>query len=317
MRFQASFAPFAFSMVLLGLMSSVFSQDDVGNALPIADARTRIGAFKVTLSDRSRLSVLKDVGKRVGLKPAELGEDYDLSNETFFMYVPKEAGDDGKYGLMVGLCFKEYGYPATSWPAVLDKKHLIWIGVMNNGDERAAAQRIGLLLDAVNGAERNWSIDPDRVYLSMNATKGPALGAAFYYSDVFTGMLGSYYGHWFMKLKGPEHPPSTWSTDDFPRPAAKNLDLAKSQSRFFQASRGTPGNINTVDGLVKKAFGTAGFKYAKFVKVSEADMGHYVNYSADWFEQGVDFLDEPLAKIRAARQPHSKPKVNPLEPVSE
>jgi hypothetical protein len=299
--------------LLLSSVSIVNAQDDVGPAVPIADAKTKTGAFKALLADRSPLSGLKDIAKRVGLKATEVGDDYDLSKETFYVYVPKEAGDDGKYGLMVGLCFKEYGHPALAWPAVLDKKHLIWIGVTNNGDERAAAQRIGLLLDATSNIEKNWSIDPDRVYLSMNAAKGPALGTALFYPDVFTGNLGSYAAHWFIKLKTAGTQPLIYDTDDFPRPAAKNLDQAKSQSRFFTATR-DEGSLKVTTDLVKKAYSTAGFKYASFIKVPEADMGHYINYSAGWFEQGIDFLDAPLAEIRAARKPHTKPKVNPITP---
>ena len=291
--------------------------DDVGSAVPIEQAKTKTGAFAVNLTQRSSLSGLKDIGKRASIKPADLGDDYNLASEKFYMYVPKEPADDGKFGLMVGLCFKEYGHPATAWTDVLEKKHLIWIGATSNGDDREPAQRIGLLLDAVNGVEKNWTIDTDRVYLSMNAGKGPALGTAFYYSDVFTGMLGSFYGHWFVKLKGHENPPMTWDSDNFPRPASKNLDLAKSQTRVFQASRDSPGNINTIDDLVKRAFTTAGFKYVKFVRVPESNMGHYIDYAADWFEQGIDFMDEPLPKIRAARQPRPKAKLPPAKAPGE
>lgn len=304
------------ALLLLIVLSTARAQDDVGPAVPIADAKSKTGAFKVTLSERSPLSGLKDIAKRVGLKPAEVGEDYDLSKETFYVYVPKEAGDDGKYGLMVGLCFKEYGHPATAWPAVLDKKHLIWIGVTNNGDDRSAGQRIGLLLDAASNIEKNWTIDPDRVYLSMNAGRGPATGTAFFYSDVFTGSLGSFVGHWFSKLKSTGPQSVIYNTDDFPRPTGKYWDLAKSQGRFFQASRDEGTSKGTSD-LVKKAYSGAGFKYAKFILVPEANMGHYINYSADWFEEGIDFLDAPLAEIRAAKKPHAKPKVNPITPIGQ
>ncbi len=301
---------FLAAMILMLFAGASFAQDEP--PVPIAEGKGKTGAFSVALSDRSPLGELPVIARRLSMKPAELGDDYDLSKERFQVYVPKDADANGKYGVMVGLCFKEYGFPATAWTDVLEKKHLIWIGAVNNGDERPPGQRIGLLLDAAAAVEKTWPVDADRVYLSMNAGKGPALGTAFYYPDVFTGMLGSYAAHWFMKLKGPEHPPMIWSMDDFPRPASKELSLARSQSRFFQAERDDEGHAIPNE-LVKKAFATAEFRYAKFVKVPEANMGHYINYSADWFEQGVDFLDEPLTKIRAVRKPRPKPIVNPLK----
>jgi hypothetical protein len=315
-RLGTSFFAAFFALLMPAFQAA--AQDNAPAApVAIADAKNQTGAFKVTLSRRSPFSDLKEIAKRASIKPDDLGADYELANETFYVYVPKSPAEDGKYGVMVGLCFKEYGFPAIAWPDVLEKKHLIWIGAMNNGDSRPAAQRIGLLLDAAFNIQANWPIDPDRVYLSMNAVTGTALGTALYYPDVFTGYIGSPYAYWYTKLKGFESPPWIWDTDQFPRPAAKQMTLARANLRVFQANR-DDGNANRLTQnkiILKKGFGSAGFHYVKFVNVPEANMGHYVNYTADWFEQGIDFLDQPLPKIRAARQPRPKSKLNPLLPI--
>jgi hypothetical protein len=104
----------------------------------IADAAGKTGDFQVKLKERCALSSVAEITKRTTIK----GFDYDLSKETFSVYVPKEAGPDGKYGLIVALPTLPKTKPPAAWEPVLDKMHLIWIAAENYNDGRDVIQHM-------------------------------------------------------------------------------------------------------------------------------------------------------------------------------
>ena len=190
-----------------------------------------------------RTRLLADVARRIGLKSADAAAAaYDLSKQSLLVYVPKAAGDNGKFGLMAGLCFKPYDAPPAAWVDVLEQHHLIWVAAADCGDDAPAVRRIALLLDGVHAARQAWPVDPERVYLSMNTPTGPAVGAAFYYPEVFAGMIESPQAVWFATVKGFERPPQTWTTVTFARPQPSDLARARSHGRFFVVAR-DDGNV--------------------------------------------------------------------------
>jgi hypothetical protein len=93
--------------------------------VPIERLVGKTGAFQATIAERSPLSAMPDVAKRMGV-PNNDG-DYKLANEKFTMYLPKEPAEDGKFGVMVSVCFIGYGFQPPAWTPMLEKYHLIWI----------------------------------------------------------------------------------------------------------------------------------------------------------------------------------------------
>ena len=282
----------------------------------IEQAVGKTGAMEVKLRERSPMSKSADVARRMSLNARQIGDDYDLSKEVFELYVPKEPGDGGKYGLMVSLNFGTHGEPAKSWPPVLDKYHLIWIGNPMCGEGRPENQRVGLMLDATHNARKLWPVDESRVYACISTPAAPGCGVPLYYPDVFQGGLHSVGWSWFAKISDPRTR-AIWQTDKLARPDPKMLSLARLQSRFFLADRIEDRHDGTdVNELVlKQGFLQSGFKFAKLVSVrQDPQMGHYADYSADWFEEGIQFLDAPiaaLAKGAAAPEPAAPGRSEP------
>jgi hypothetical protein len=303
------------------------AQEEPGPAIPLADAKGRTGVVRVTLAERSPLSAdIKALAKRIGLvhppvrsaatppaAPPDL-TDYDLAKETFYVYVPPTPGDDGKYGLMVGRTFVNHSFVPQAWRPVLDARHLIWICNDNNGDDRPAAQQVGVLLDAAHGVGQVWPVDPDRIYLAMVAVRGPVCGTAFYYPDVFDGEIQAVAPAWFGSLKGFERPPLTYPIETFPAPQSKDLSLAKTHSRFFLAelSGGDGARMQDQNDIIlRHGFKQMNFKYVKAEQVSQADMPVYSTFAANWFDHGVAFLDAPLAELRVKAKPTPSGKAPP------
>jgi len=47
--------------------------------------------------------------------------------------------------------------------------------------------------------------------------------------------------------------------------------------------------------IANEGYLKSGFKYVKVIPVPQEKMDHYAYYTADWFEEGVKFLDAPLS----------------------
>ena len=324
-------------LIVVGLSRPSSAQSADGPVVPLSAVKGHTGFVRlVPVEHDPRTRLLADVARRIGLKSADAAAAaYDLSKQSLLVYVPKAAGDNGKFGLMAGLCFKPYDAPPAAWVDVLEQHHLIWVAAADCGDDAPAVRRIALLLDGVHAARQAWPVDPERVYLSMNTPTGPAVGAAFYYPEVFAGMIESPQAVWFATVKGFERPPQTWTTVTFARPQPSDLARARSHGRFFVVAR-DDGNVaadpaGKADPLaanaglrrvVRHGYQATGFKHAQGLVVPASAMDHYSSYAADWFDQGVTFLDGPLlekaqqrSRNTAAPTPARNASPSPVGPI--
>jgi hypothetical protein len=250
---------------------------------------------RVSISERSPLSAPAEVIKRLQLKQPQ-GEDYDVSKEVFNVVFPRQPAADGKYGLIVGLCFKESGQPPAAWCEVMEKYHLIWLSVEGSGNERALVQRVGLMLDMVHSAQKIWTLDENRIYASIN-TIGPVGGVALYYPEVFQGAIHTVGWRWFRKI---QYKRIIYDTEAMAQPAAEQMALARSRSRFFLVCREGESEMEQI--VLKHGYLQSGFQHAAMLVVPPAEMNHYQDYLGTWFEEGVKFLDAPLANRSSATQ---------------
>jgi hypothetical protein len=276
-----------------------------------ADAPGKAGSLQLTLKDHSPLSSPADIAKRM---PSRGTAPYDLSSEPFDVYVPKEAGPDGKYGLLVLLHFREFGKPPAAWQAILDKHHLIWMGDSKNTDGRQLAQRVGLVLDAVYNAEKTWPIDPGRVFLFNCTSEVPTSGMGLYYPDVFDGTFQCSTLEFFEsipgKVKGFRWPPK------LPKLKGPLLDQAKSRryylvDRLEDHSTQSTQNQDIFDGGYQKA----GFADAKLAAAKTDIVRNYEGMAPDWFDEGITYLDvKPDAP--AVAMASAKP-IEPVHPAAD
>src|SRR5689334_9377093 len=144
-----------FVVVLMSLVSFVHAED----LLTIDQVAGKTGELHVKLTERSPLSSLAEIAKRMGSKPDPTVADYDLSKQDFYVYVPSSPGEDGKYGLLDVLPFAEgHGFTPAAQKAVLEEYHLIWIAPVHGGADQPQQQRMGEMIDAVYNARKAWPI---------------------------------------------------------------------------------------------------------------------------------------------------------------
>jgi hypothetical protein len=252
----------------------------------------KIGEMHLKLTERSPLSSLAEMAKRMDLKPDPTAADYDLSKQDFYVYVPSAPADDGKYGLLDVLPFAGgHGFAPKDQIPVLEKYHLIWIGPMNGGDDQPSQQRLGEMIDAAYNAKKIWPISERRVYAFVTSWKSPEGAVPFYYPEQFTGVVNTAQAIWFSRIKDPK---STHTTPlVFPRPRDESFALAKNLRFFLIKDTGREEVIQRLnDAVFREGYLAARMKSVKMLPVDGAKCNIWSNFTGDWLEEAIQYLDE-------------------------
>jgi len=263
------------------------------------------GDVETRLSARSPESAIKEQLRRFGWRWEQIHSakdegDYDLSAESFQVRVPESyKPGDGGWGLLVWVSPSGSGrVPRKDWPDVLDKHKLIWIAADNSGNQRALWCRVGLAVDAAENLEKQYTIDPKRVYvagMSGGSKIANLLGLA--YPDVFTGGMYCCGPAFYRDIEAPPQPGEHLGAGQrrvYPRacypPPIKLLTLTKQQSRHVLLTGENDMNREPTRAIYEKGFKTDGYKHVICIEVP--GMGHQIP-SAEWFEKAIEFLDDP------------------------
>jgi hypothetical protein len=259
---------------------------------PAAPVKT--GELDLTFTERSPISAPKEMARRLNLKDADLGEDYDISKCPFKAYVPTNYDPKIPVGIFVYLGYKETTNTPPDWRPVLDKSHMIFISpVCHAGTGFLPVvpqwQALGLAMDAVHNLQHLYSIDTKRIYCMLWHEQ--ASPAAFGSSDVFDGFVLVYDSYYFQRLAEPNGTfyPATFSTPPselYKQSLHRGYFLIEAPARDQQP----------VFELKLAAMKRSGFTHLQMMPLSSSDDLHFPNMKADWFEQKVlPFLDDAVA----------------------
>ena len=287
-----------------------------------AGQQLRTGSFQTQISLRSQSSAILGITARMGWGgKAEVeaaarkdgGEvDYDLSQETFDVFVPESYTGKEPYGLIVWINPGKGGAPRREWLDVLRKHKLIWIGAANTGNDRTKWVRLGLAIDAAEHMREAYNINPSRVYASGASGGGRCASLlAIGFPDVFTGggypLIGTNYFR-IVEVGPGKDGRKEYYRRYFDRPAKKLLDLAMTERRFVLLTGDGDENRQQTQ-LYADAMKKDGFRHVTYIQVP--GMGHTAP-DAEWFEKGVIALDEAREPVAAAQPaPRAKPAPAP------
>jgi hypothetical protein len=274
----------------------------------------RTGVYYTTFAVRSDLSTLEVVSRRMGwsieaMKKTGKTLEYDLSGESFQVYVPSDYDGTSAYGLLIWVNFGAGGsVPVKGWLDVLNHRKLIWIGPNMAGNGRYWPIRVGLALDAAANMKSLYRIDPARIYVAGLSGGGRAasmLGVGF--PDVFTG--GCYIaGCDYYRDVPLGEPGRFWQRNFFP-PPRPIFKLAKTSSRHVLFTGEGDINFDQTE-CNYKAFLGDGFQHVTLFEPPQ--MGH-APPDPKWFEKGIAALDTPPAPATkpAAARPKPAPDAIP------
>lgn len=262
--------------------------------------------------ERSPHSALEAVASRLGLnlKAIEAGEHekrYELTRESFEVFVPEEYVDDGTWGLLVWVSPGESGSfdQGRQYLESLKKHKLVWVGANNSGNPRPSWIRIGLALDGAHLMARRYKLDAARVYIAGVSGGGRISSmTAVSYPEVFAGGMYIVGCNFYRQIEAPGSP-GQFFRKSFSPPPAKLFRDSKSRSRHVLLTGETDGNRLQAHTYFHQGFKRDGFEHVIYLEVP--GMGHRAP-PAEWFEKGLAFLEErpaaatqPLAKSVATR----------------
>jgi hypothetical protein len=260
---------------------------------PVAPAvEVKKGAYQVTFDKRSPYSVVAQLS-RVLPTVTRTTAEYDISKESFHVYVPAHYAPGKPFGLLVSLTSEVVGFTdqqqAGLWKNAIDKRNMIYVGINNCPPAAGDQKRIGLALDAVENIKQRYTIDDDRIYMIGVSQASPHVAkAALNFPQVFNGAIflqgAAFYrdvvdGN--VKILGGITPP-----------ANATLKEAKGASRFAFVLADSGQNRQILGALVKN-WQTDGFTHAKIVEV--AKLGNNIPGVAS-VGLAIDDVDKPLAK---------------------
>jgi len=227
-------------------------------------------------------------------KQPERSNEYDVTKESFVVYVPKTYRPGMPHALMVWLGNPE---PSASWATIFEKHHIIWIAPSKAGVGVTLDRRISLAIDAAVNIGDYYSIDRERVYIGGGGSGGIAATAtALTFPDIFVGgtfMLGIGY---YRELRVPGERNTVWRPD-FAFPPSASWSRAKSRSRLVVVSGALSTNHDRVKTVYTRGFQPERFRYMSYIEVPDLS-----NTLPDRkvFEQVVRVLDAPIGRTAMA-----------------
>lgn len=260
----------------------------------------RTGSFQLTFTERSPLSDLKVIVRRMGWVTEQIESykaplSYNIGQETFEAYVPESYTGKEPYGLLVWINPGPNGRVPERYLDVLDEHKLIAVGANNSGNHREVWSRMGLAIDAAHNMKARYRIDARRVYVggvSGGGRTSSHLGIGF--PDVFRGGYYLIGVNYYRTLPSEKDPTGVWR-QRFMKPTKELLRLAKERSRHVLLTGDTDGNREQTH-VYYGAMTEEKYKYVTYFQVP--GMGHSAP-DAEWFEKGIVELDKPLAEIPA------------------
>lgn len=250
----------------------------------------KTGEFKIKFDKRSPHSEPRTFNR---LWKTGRGDDYDLGEVSFQMYVPEDYEHGQPYGLMVSMSSSsevddgQILHPG--WRTICDKQRLIWIGASGTNPKTEALNRIGPALDAVLNVRMQYTIDDDRIY-SVGLGDGAisACQLVLGYPDVFDGGLFMQGGGFYRDLTEGNRR----LVAGFPPPPNSSMRDAKQRSRLCFIAGGQGQLKELVDLIRVKGYENDGFRFVLFVNVD--NLGNNVPGGVS-FGKGIEEMDKVLA----------------------
>jgi hypothetical protein len=284
-----------FITVVLLAAGVIVVQTTLCNFALADDAKT--GSFETTFTERSPQSELKSLVARLKvLGPGEKIEqlqDYDLSKEGFWVYVPEKYNPAQPMGLLVLALYKGADVlPEAVLPQLAEVNVAL---VVPKQYLDTWWKRAGLTLDAAYNMQQLYKIDPKRVYIFGGGDWADADGkqtevaprVAVFYPDVFTGTFLAHGVQRYRLVKGTGN---SLYKQQIPKPEAAQLKLAQTHPFAVGLIEGEGGQASAA------SYKADGFKYGKVIPVS-TEQYHYPNLTTDWLPDVLKYLDGVVAEM--------------------
>jgi len=264
----------------------------------VEPAPGRPGRFRTSFTESSSSSRIEEYLERTAGKQKKVeamdpaGGQYEIEDETFYVYVPAGYRPEEPHGLLVWVSptpFGGFGNPELQ--QALDQHRLIWIGADNSGNGRPKWYRFALALDAVHNMLQLYEIDDQRIYVAGYSGGGRMTsGLALLYPETFAGGLSIYGSDYFERIPVPYKPGADY-LPLFPPPPRDRLRRSKSDSRFVLVAGEWDFNRAHTKQIFEQMVAD-GFERVTYLQIPGAS--HYDPPGREWWDKAIAALDAPL-----------------------
>ena len=208
---------------------------------------------------------------------------YDITRETFDVYVPE--GYDGRedFGVMVWM---SGGEPPEEWRAVLDQLKVMWVAPNGVTSGRDDYENYGLAIDALANLVRQYDeVDKKRLMIGGEGYGGQiAMRMGIAYSDTFNGSMTVGAVDFFRRVQVPDDNRYRWVAA-YPQPAGGHVGRARQNGNyvFYVPSDADP--QGSLISTISNGYGE--MKFRNLLSIQTEGSG---TPTAEQFGQGVAYL---------------------------
>lgn len=251
------------------------------------------GRFRVSFEENHPYSRDREIQKRTRITLGAgkySGFYYDIKNESYEVYVPKNYDYKKPFGLLVWISASQNGGVPSEYISLMDEYNLIWIGANQSGnDEDVYRLRIPLALDAVFNMRRHYNINTDRIYISGISGGGRVSSStAFHHSDVYAGGIFVLGANYWRTMSVPGMSGKFW-IKGFLLPNLNLFKQAQRYGRYVLLTGEYDSNREQMELFYKRGYRRE-LNYVLYLEVPK--MKHTLP-PAEWFEPAIQFLDNP------------------------
>ena len=255
------------------------------------------GVLLATFMDRSPDSSIASMITRIKFRTQQPPSLYNIEDETFVLYVPKDYDPKDKYGLLVYMSNIPAMVPTEDWQRVLDDQKLIWISANNADKSKPAYRRMGMTLDAVYNATMRYTVDSDRIYIAgMHSAADLASVLAIDYPKTFAGgrFIHSCLHH--RDIAATKADPIAVD-EGFRRPMMDKLYRAKTENRYVLLTGDQASNLPKLKTIYNRGFLEDRFKHVQLLTIPQSNTQRP---DAKWFAKAIEALNPITSENQTA-----------------
>jgi len=127
---------------------------------------------------------------KVQERSVELQYEFDLTKESFEVFVPKDYSGDEPFGLFIFIDSQNEMKLPREWRPIMEQRKVICVIPQQVGNNRAAKRRMGLAMIGILKAPEMYRIDPKRIFVSgFSGGARCALHLAFLHAGLISGSI--------------------------------------------------------------------------------------------------------------------------------
>ena len=212
--------------------------------------------------------------------------DFNLAEESFEIFVPKNYSDKEPFGVFAFMDAGDRMTMPKNWEAVMEKEKLICVIPQKIGNNQPFARRVGLTYVGILKTVAQYKANPDRIFTGgMSGGARSSVQLAFLHNDVIAGNIAICGANFYEPVPRVQATNTDLDYGVWPIPAERVAE-AKSRVRFAFVTGVRDFRHGNILDIYQGGFVKNGFQ-ARLI--DEPKMGHQL-CSPESLQAAFDFV---------------------------